>query len=86
MIVKEKLEEIEEQGKKLRRRLEYLERESDFLVDTIIDRPIADTSPQRRLLQEWKQEIEEIGRGLEYLRAEYLKYKNMLPTKKVKRL
>ena len=34
--VQEKLDEIEEQGQKLRRRQEYLKGERDFLIDAMI--------------------------------------------------
>lgn len=38
--VQEKLDEIEEQGQKLRRRQEYLKGERDFLIDAMITNPI----------------------------------------------
>ena len=37
--LQDKLDEIEEQGKRLRRRLDYLKGERDFLVDMLLTRP-----------------------------------------------
>lgn len=34
--LQDKLDEIEEQGRRLRRRLDYLKGERDFLVDTLL--------------------------------------------------
>ena len=51
--LQDKLDEIEEQGKRLRRRLDYLKGERDFLVDMLLTRPTRDMEAQRRLLQEW---------------------------------
>ena len=38
--LQDKLDEIEEQGGRLRRRLDYLKGESDFLVDTLLTLPV----------------------------------------------
>ena len=73
--LQDKLDEIEEQGKRLRRRKEYLERERDFLIDMLITRPVKDMEAQRRLLQEWDEEIEKLEQSIAYLRREYVKYK-----------
>lgn len=73
--LQDKLDEIEEQGKRLRRRKEYLERERDFLIDMLITRPVKDMEAQRRLLQEWDEEIEKLDQSIAYLRREYVKYK-----------
>lgn len=74
--LQDKLDEIEEQGKRLRRRKEYLERERDFLIDMLITRPVKDMEAQRRLLQEWDEEIDKLDQSIAYLRREYVKYKN----------
>lgn len=76
--LQDKLDEIEEQGKRLRRRKEYLERERDFLIDMLITRPVKDMEAQRRLLQEWDEEIDKLEQSIAYLRQEYVKYKNQL--------
>lgn len=76
--LQDKLDEIEEQGKRLRRRKEYLERERDFLIDMLITRPVKDMEAQRRLLQEWNEEIDKLDLSIAYLRREYVKYKNQL--------
>lgn len=76
--LQDKLDEIEEQGKRLRRRKEYLERERDFLVDMLITRPAKDMEAQRRLLREWDEEIDKLELSITYLRREYVKYKNQL--------
>ncbi|MEY8485370.1 hypothetical protein [uncultured Parabacteroides sp.] len=76
--LQDKLDEIEEQGKRLRRRKEYLERERDFLIDMLITRPVKDMEAQRRLLREWDEEIDRLDESITYLRREYVKYKNQL--------
>lgn len=76
--LQDKLDEIEEQGKRLRRRKEYLERERDFLIDMLLTRPVKDMEAQRRLLQEWDEEIDKLEQSIAYLRQEYVKYKNQL--------
>ena len=73
--LQDKLDEIEEQGRRLRRRLDYLKGERDFLVDTLLTRPVKDMEAQRRLLQEWDEEIDKLERSIAYLRREYMKYK-----------
>lgn len=73
--LQDKLDEIEEQGGRLRRRLDYLKGERDFLVDTLLTRPVKDMEAQRRLLREWDEEIEKLERSIDYLRREYMKYK-----------
>ena len=73
--LQDKLDEIEEQGGRLRRRLDYLKGECDFLVDTLLTRPVKDMEAQRRLLREWDEEIEKLERSIDYLRREYMKYK-----------
>lgn len=75
--LQDKLDEIEEQGKRLRRRKEYLERERDFLIDMLITRPVKDMEAQRRLLQEWDEEIDKLEQSIAYLRQEYVKYKEI---------
>ena len=69
--LQDKLDEIEEQGKRLRRRL-------DYLIDMLLTRPTRDMEAQRRLLQEWDEEIDKLEQSIAYLRREYVKYKNQL--------
>ncbi len=76
--LQDKLDEIEEQGKRLRRRLDYLKGERDFLIDMLLTRPVKDMEAQRRLLQEWDEEIDKLELSITYLRQEYVKYKNQL--------
>lgn len=68
-----RLERIEEQGKRLRRRRDYLRSEADFLVEMMLARPYEGMAAHRRLLQEWEKEIDELDRSLAYLREEYKK-------------
>ena len=75
--LQDKLDEIEEQGKRLRRRLEYLKGERHFLVDMLLTRPTRDMEAQRRLLQEWDEEIDKLDQSIAYLRREYVKYKEI---------
>lgn len=69
--LQDKLDEIKEQGVKLCRRLDYLSSERDFLCDMLLTRPTKDMEAQRRLLQEWNEEIAHLERSLNYLRNEY---------------
>ena len=80
--LQDKLDEIEEQGGRLRRRLDYLKGERDFLVDTLLTRPVKDMEAQRRLLREWDEEIEKLERSIDYLRREYMKYKETIKKEK----
>ena len=73
--LQDKLDEIKEQGKRLRRRMDYLSGERDFLVDTLLTRPTQDMEAQRRLLREWDEEIERLERSIAYLRSEYKRYR-----------
>lgn len=75
--LQDKLDEIKEQGKRLRRRLDYLSGERDFLVDTLLTRPTKDMEAQRRLLREWDEEIDRLERSIAYLRGEYKRYKEI---------
>ena len=73
--IQTRLDEIEEQGVKLRRRQEYLKGERDFLVETMLTKPYKDMAEHRKLLAEWDKGIDELERSLNYLRDEYIKYK-----------
>ena len=75
--LQDKLDEIEEQGKRLRRRLDYLKGERDVLVDMLLTRPVKDMEAQRRLLREWDEEIDKLEQSIAYLRREYVKYKEI---------
>lgn len=75
--LQDKLDEIEEQGVKLRRRLDYLSGERDFLCDMLLTRPTKDMEAQRRLLQEWNEEIDHLQRSIDYLRNEYSRLKGL---------
>lgn len=74
--LQDKLDEIKEQGVKLRRRFDYLSGERDFLCDMLLTRPTKDMEAQRRLLQEWDDEIVHLQRSLDYLRNEYSRLKD----------
>lgn len=73
--LQDKLDEIEEQGKRLLRRQDYLKGERDFLTDMLLTRPVKDMEAQRRLLREWDEEIDRLEQSLTFLRQEYAKYK-----------
>lgn len=75
--LQDKLDEIGEQGKRLRRRLDYLKGERDFLVDMLLARPVKDMEAQRRLLREWDEEIDKLERSIVYLRNEHKRYKEI---------
>lgn len=69
--IAERLADIQEQGKRLTRRIEKMQADHDFLVDSMISRPWANMTAQRRLLNEWSEEIEQMKLDLEYLRIEW---------------
>lgn len=72
---KERLKEIEERGIRLRRRRDKVESDISFLADTMLTNPIHDMQPQRDLLKEWEEELEELDKSLERLREEWRKLK-----------
>ena len=73
MTKKERLKAIEERGIMLRRRRDKVESDIAFLSDTMLTNPVYDMQPQRDLLKEWEEELEELDRGLESLRKEWKK-------------
>lgn len=76
MTKKERLKAIEERGIMLRRRSDKVESDIAFLSDTMLTNPVYDMQPQRDLLKEWEEELEELDRGLESLRKEWKKLRN----------
>ena len=73
---KERLKAIEERGVRLRRRRDKVESDIAFLSDTMLTNPVYDMQPQRDLLKEWEEELEELDRGLESLRKEWKELRN----------
>ena len=69
--ITQRLADIEEQGRRLCRRIEKLEGDRDFLIDTIIDRPWVKVEAQRHLIEEWNEEIERSKVDLQFLRDEW---------------
>ena len=69
--LQEKLASLEEQGKRLLRRQNYLKGECDFLADMLITHPVKDMDAQHRLLREWEDEIARLEADLAYLRMEW---------------
>lgn len=76
MTKQERLKAIEDRGIRLRRRRDKVESDIAFLSDTMLTNPIHDMQPQRDLLKEWEEELEELDRGLEILREEWKRLKN----------
>ena len=76
MTKKERLKAIEERGIMLRRRRDKVESDIAFLSDTMLTNPVYDMQPQRDLLKEWEEELEELDRGLESLREEWKRLKH----------
>ena len=76
MTKKERLNEIEERGIRLRRRRDKIEDDIAFLSDTMLTNPVYDMQPQRDLLREWEEELEELDMGLDSLREEWKRLKN----------
>lgn len=73
--LQDKLDEIEEQGKRLRRRLDYLKGERDFLVDMLLTRPTRDMRRNAGCSRSGDEEIDKLEQSIAYLRREYVKYK-----------
>ncbi len=69
--IAQRLANIERQGQALRRRIERMESDRDFLVDSILNRPWAEVEAQRRLVKEWDEEIDRMGLDLQFLRNEW---------------
>lgn len=84
--IKEKMAEIEATGKAIGKRINKMESDRDFLIDSLITRPTADMTAQRDLIDEWSTEIDNLKKDQDYLRKEWLRYKDLLTTKKEKRL
>lgn len=76
MTKQERLKAIEDRGIRLRRRRDKVESDIAFLADTMMTNPIHDMQPQRDLLKEWEEELEELDRGLESLREEWKKLRS----------
>lgn len=76
MTKQERLKAIEDRGIRLRRRRDKVESDIAFLADTMLTNPIHDMQPQRDLLKEWEEELEELDRGLESLREEWKKLRS----------
>lgn len=76
MTKKERLKAIEERGVRLRRQRDKVESDIAFLSDTMLTNPVYDMQPQRDLLKEWEEELEELDRGLESLRKEWKELRN----------
>lgn len=76
MTTKEGLKAIEERGVRLRRRRDKVESDIAFLSDTMLTNQVYDMQPQRDLLKEWEEELEELDACLSILREEWLKLKN----------
>ena len=76
MTKQERLKAIEDRGIRLRRRRDKVESDIAFLSDTMLTNPIHDMQPQRDLLKEWEEELEELDRGLESLRKEWKRLRN----------
>ena len=76
MTKQERLKAIEDRGIRLRRRRDKVESDIAFLSDTMLTNPIHDMQPQRDLLKEWEEELEELDRGLESLREEWKKLRS----------
>lgn len=84
--IKEKMAEIEATGKAIGKRINKMESDRDFLIDSLITRPTANMTAQRDLIDEWSSEIDNLKKDQAYLRKEWLRYNDLLTTKKEKRL
>lgn len=69
--IAQRLADIEVQANRLKRRIEVLTSDCDFLTDTMLSRPWQDMTAQRRLLDEWNEEISKLEQDLDFLRTEW---------------
>ena len=69
--IAQRLADIEAQGQAVKRQIEKIQADHDFLADVLLSRPVADMSAQRRLLEEWNEEIERMRLDLQFLRDEW---------------
>lgn len=76
MTQKERLKAIEERGVRLRRRRDKVESDIAYLSDTMLTNPVYDMQPQRDLLKEWEEELEELDACLARLREEWKRLRN----------
>ena len=76
MTKQERLKAIEDRGIRLRRRRDKVESDIAFLSDTMLTNPTHDMKPQRDLLKEWEEELEELDIALDGLREEWKRLKN----------
>ena len=76
MTKKERLKAVEERGVRLRRRRDKIESDIAFLSDTMLTNAAYDMQPQRNLLKEWEEELEEIDQCLARLREEWQRLRN----------
>lgn len=80
--ISQRLTDIEDRAARLKRRIEKLTSDRDFLADTMISRPWQDMTAQRRLLEEWNEEIEKLEQDLNGLRTEWIRLNNIKSHKK----
>ena len=71
MTKEERLKAIDEHGVRLRRRRDKVESDIAFLSDTMLTNQVYDMQPQRDLLKEWEEELEELDACLARLRKEW---------------
>lgn len=69
--IAQRLADIETQASRLKRRIEALTSDSNFLADTMLSRPWQDMTAQRRLIDEWNEEIDKLEQNLNFLRTEW---------------
>lgn len=69
--IAQRLTDIEGQANRLKRRIGVLTADRDFLTETMISRPWQDMAAQRRLLEEWNEEIGKLEADLDFLRKEW---------------
>lgn len=67
---------IESQGIRLRRRIDKLKSDIDFLAGTMLTNPCANTEAHTSLLQEWEEEIEVLEVRIQQLRNEWNEINN----------
>lgn len=79
--IQDRMDEISGKGIKLHRRIETLEGSHDFLVNSLLDRPVKDMKSQYNLLREWEQDIIELTISINNLRTEWRTLKARLDGK-----
>lgn len=83
--IDKRISDIEKQGHSLNRRIDKLQSDYDYLVESMISRPWANMTAQCRLLEEWNEEIESLKLEVDDLRKEWTRLNIIKNSKSLKK-